>query len=78
MTYRTADAGALIADIRDHARKHLAERLLAHAHPDVRSQLLAGVTSYTKGLNDAQIVALHALLDRATPPRVEGKSAGQT
>jgi len=78
VTYRTADAGALLADIRDHARKHLAERLLAHAHPDVRSQLLAGVTSYTKGLNDAQLVTLHALLDRTEPPRVAPKSAGQT
>ena len=67
MSYRVPDAGALLADIRDHARKHLAERLLAHAHPDVRSQLVAGVTSYTKGLNDQQLITLHALLDRTEP-----------
>jgi hypothetical protein len=67
LTYRTADVGSLIADIHDQARKSLAERLQARAHPDVRAQLLPGITSYVKGLNDAQVAGLHAALDRTEP-----------
>lgn len=78
MSYRVSDAGALLADIREQARKALAERLLGYAHPDVRSQLIAGVTSHTKGLTDAQVIMWHAMLDRTAPSRVAPETAGQT
>jgi hypothetical protein len=67
VSYRYASAADLLADIHDQARKSLAERLQARAHPDVRAQLLPGITSYVKGLNDAQVAGLHAALDRTEP-----------
>ena len=63
MTYKAADVPSLLADIREQARKALQGRLLAHAHPDVRNQLLAAVTAHVRGLNDQQIIAWHAMLD---------------
>jgi hypothetical protein len=78
VTYRVSDVGSLINDIREHSRQALQVRLLAHAHPDVRNQLVGGVASYVKGLGDRDIAALHALLDHQEAPRVEPKSAGQT
>jgi len=70
VTYRTADVGSLVNDIREHSRQALQVRLLSHAHPDVRNQLVGGVASYVKGLSDRDIAALHGLLDHQEAPRV--------
>ena len=67
MTYKAATVADLLADIREQARKALQGRLLAHAHPDVRNQLLAAVTTHVRGLNDAQIIMWHTLLDHQEP-----------
>lgn len=63
MTQKFADVPSLLADVRERSRKTLAERLLAHAHADVRNQLVAAVTTHVRGLNDQQIIAWHAMLD---------------
>ena len=67
MTYRVADVAALLADVREHSRKALAERLLAVAHQDVRNQLVAPVRQFTKDLNEAQLLMWHQLLDHQEP-----------
>ena len=67
MTFKAATAADLLADIREQSRKALQGRLLAHAHPDVRNQLLAAVTTHVRGLNDQQIIAWHAMLDHQEP-----------
>ena len=67
VTQKFASVVDLLADVRKQARKALQERLLAHAHPDVRNQLLAAVTTHVRGLNDQQIIAWHAMLDTLEP-----------
>ena len=67
MTQKFASVVDLLADVREQSRKALQARLLAHAHPDVRNQLLAAVTTHVRGLNDQQIIAWHAFLDHQEP-----------
>ena len=67
MTQKFASVVDLLADVREQSRKALQGRLLAHAHPDVRNQLLAAVTAHVRGLNDQQIIAWHTLLDHQEP-----------
>lgn len=63
MTYRVADTGALLADIREQARKALASRLIARIPQAERSQLVAAVTRHCRDLNETQIAQWHVLLD---------------
>ena len=67
MTFKAATAADLLTDVREGSRKALASRLLAHAHPDVRNQLLAAVTQHVRGLNDRQLTDWHILLDHQEP-----------
>jgi hypothetical protein len=70
MSYKLADIGALLNDIREQSRKALAERLLARVPQGIRNQLVAGVNKYVRDLSEAQLVSAHALLDHQEAPRI--------
>ena len=67
MTYRVADTGTLLADIREQARRALQARLIARIPQAERSQLVAAVTRHVRDMNETQIATWHTLLDHQEP-----------